>query len=127
MSKVNQIQSAIRELGQGEFQKLADAYLHKKGYDRINSLGSVIGANKTRKGRPDTLILLDTGKYVFAEYTTQQDRVFEKLNGDLRACFDEKETGVPVEKIQTVICMYSSPSIRTDKRARTGLIEKMSY
>ena len=82
MSKINQIQNALRGLGQADFQKLADSYLHKKGYDRINSLGSVVGANKTRKGRPDTLIPLDNGKYVFAEYTTQQERVFEKLKVD---------------------------------------------
>lgn len=108
MSKVNQIQNAIRGLGQGDFQKLADAYLHKKGYDRINSLGSVVGANKTRKGRPDTLIPLDNGKYVFAEYTTQQERVFEKLKDDLLGCFDEQDTGIPVEKIQTIVFCHTS-------------------
>ena len=45
MSKLNQIQNRIRELGGGRsLDKLADAYLHKKGYDRTNPLGSVVGA-----------------------------------------------------------------------------------
>jgi hypothetical protein len=39
MSKINQIQKRLLELDGGAFQKLADAYLHKKGYERINPLG----------------------------------------------------------------------------------------
>jgi hypothetical protein len=38
MSKINQIQNKLNELSGGAFQKLADAYLHKKGYEQINSL-----------------------------------------------------------------------------------------
>lgn len=108
MSKVNQIQNAIKECGSGEFQKLADAYLRKKGYERINSLGSVIGANKTRKGQPDTLIPLENGKYVVVEYTTQQENLFEKSTGDLTECFNETKTGVPVAKIQEVVICHTS-------------------
>lgn len=96
----------------GKFQKLADAYLHKKGYEQINSLGSVIGTDKTRKGTPDTFIPLPNGKYVFAEYTTQQENVFKKLKGDLEKCFKESKTGVPVSKIdEIVICNTSNLSI----------------
>jgi hypothetical protein len=58
MSKINQIQNAIKELDGGAFQKLADSYLKKKGYDYLVPLGSVIGANKVRKGTPDTLVIL---------------------------------------------------------------------
>ncbi len=56
MAKINQIQSAIQELDGGAFQKLADSYLLKKGYQQINPIGSVTGNNKVRKGTPDTLI-----------------------------------------------------------------------
>ena len=72
MSKVNQIQNRIRELEGGAFQKLADAYLTKIGYDRINPLGSVPGSNKVRKTTPDSLNALPNGKISFAEYKTQQ-------------------------------------------------------
>jgi hypothetical protein len=46
MSKINQIQDKLRSLGDAAFQKLADAYLHKKGYEQINPIGSVIGLAK---------------------------------------------------------------------------------
>ncbi len=108
MSKINQIQNRIRELEGGAFQKLADAYLRKKGYERINPLGSVIGADKTRKGTPDALIALPNGKYILAEYTTQHDDVYEKLKSDLRKCFDEALTGVPVRKTEEVVLCHTS-------------------
>ena len=108
MSKINQIQNALRELDGGAFQKLADAYLFKKGYERLNPLGSVIGANKVRPGTPDTLISLPNGKYVFAEYTTQRQDVFEKFVSDLKKCFDETKTGVPLAKIEEVVLCHTS-------------------
>ena len=109
MSKLNQIQNRIRELEGGAFQKLADAYLHKKGYERINPLGSVVGSNKVRKGTPDTLITLANGKYVFAEYTTApRDKLYGKLKSDLRKCMDEAKTGVPVRKIEEVVFCHTS-------------------
>ena len=108
MSKINQIQNKLKELSGGAFQKLADAYLHKKGYEQINSLGSVIGADKVRKGTPDTLMPLPNGKYVFAEYTTQQDGIYEKLKKDLDKCFDEAKTDIAVEKIHEVVICYTS-------------------
>jgi hypothetical protein len=109
VSKINQIQNRIRELEGGVFQKLADAYLHKKGYERINPLGSVVGSNKVRKGTPDTLITLPNGKYVFAEHTTAPgDKIYGKLKSDLRKCLDEAKTGVPVRKIEEVIFCHTS-------------------
>jgi hypothetical protein len=108
VSKINQIQNRIRELDGGTFQKLADAYLYKKGYERINPLGSVMGADKVKKGTPDTLIALPNGKYVFAEHTTQKDNVYEKLTSDLKKCIDELKTGVPVGKIEEVVFCHTS-------------------
>jgi len=103
MSRINQIQTRILELSGGAFQKLADAYIVKKGYDQINALGSVAGADKARPGTPDSLAKLPSGKYAFAEHTTQRERVFEKLQGDLEKCFDEAKTGISVERIEEVI------------------------
>lgn len=108
MTKTNQIQNALRELDGGTFQKLADAYLHKKGYDRINPLGSVRGADKTRKGTPDTFINLPNGKYIFAEYTTRQSGICKKFKEDLDKCFNEAKTGVPVEMIEEVVLCHTS-------------------
>jgi hypothetical protein len=108
MSKINQIQNELRGLDGGAFQKLADAYLHKKGYEQINSLGSVIGANKVRTGTPDTLVPLPNGKYVFAEHTTEQKGIYKKFKEDLDKCFDEAKTGIAVEKIDEVVICHTS-------------------
>ena len=103
MSRINQIQTGILGLSGGAFQKLADAYLGKKGYNQINTLGSVVGKDKTRSGTPDSLTKLPNGKYIFAEYTTQSEHVFEKLKEDLEKCLDESKTGVRVECIEELI------------------------
>ncbi len=108
MSKLNQIQTRLQEIEGGLFQKLADAYLHRKGYELINPLGSLIGVDKVKRGTPDTFIPLPNGKYVFAEYTTQQDRLLEKLKTDLENCFDETKTGIPVGKIQEIVFCFNS-------------------
>jgi len=107
MSKVNRIQRALSELSGGEFQKLADAYLTEKGYGRINSIGSVVAANKVRTGTPDTLIVAQDGSYIFAEYTTQQTGLLAKIKADLAKCFDERKTGVPVDRISRVVYCFT--------------------
>lgn len=108
MSNLNHIENKLRELGDAAFQKLADAYLHEKGYEQLNSLGSVIGADKARKGTPDTIIMLPNDKYVFAEYTTQQSDLYSKLIGDLAKCLDEKKTGILRSKIAEVVFCYTT-------------------
>ena len=108
MSKINQIQDALRQLDGGPFQKLADAYLVEKGLGPVNSIGSVIGADKTRPGTPDTLVTTSEKKYVFAEYTTQQQDLLKKLRSDLDKCFDEAKTGVPVDRIERVILCFNA-------------------
>ena len=107
MSKVTQIQRALLDMGGGEFQKLADAYLAEKEFGRINSIGSVVAANKVRKGTPDTLIATPEGYYIFTEHTTQQAGLLDKMMDDLNKCFDESKTGVPVGKIERVIFCFT--------------------
>jgi hypothetical protein len=109
MSKINQIQTELRGLDQAAFQKLADLYLYKeKGHERINPLGSVIGADKVRRGTPDTLISLPNGKYIFAEHTTQQEGLYGKIRADLEKCFDEARTGISVGQIEEVVFCHTS-------------------
>jgi len=72
MSKINQIQRALKELEGGRFQNLGDSYLHHKGYQNLNPLGSVIGADKVRQGTPDTYARQKDGRLVFVEYTTNR-------------------------------------------------------
>ena len=108
MGKINQIQNKLSELNGGAFQKLSDSYLLKKGYPQINPIGSVVGSNKVRKGTPDTLVPLPNGKYVFAEYTTQKTEVFGKFKDDLKNCFDEQKTGIPLDKIQEIVFCHTT-------------------
>ena len=107
MSKLNQIQFELKAIDQAKFQRLCDIYLHKQGYDHINPIGLVIGADKVRPGTPDSLVALPNGNYVFVEYTTQQERVYKKFQDDLVKCFNEKKTGVPVVKIQEIILCHN--------------------
>ena len=108
MSKVNQIQDALSQLGAGEFQKLADAYLVEKGFGRVNSIGSVVAANKVRTGTPDALLATPEGNYIFAEHTTTDpEGLLNKMKCDLDKCFDEAKTGVPVGKIERVIFCFT--------------------
>jgi hypothetical protein len=116
MSKLNQIQSKLRELDGGAFQKLAEAYLYKEGYTRINSVGSVIGANKVRTGTPDTFVTLPNGKYVFAEHTTQQSGVYKKFKADIDKCFDVTKTGIPLDEIEEIVLCYNTDLEPTDER-----------
>ena len=110
MAKINQIQNKLKELSGGAFQKLADAYLHQKieQVKSIKSLGSVPGANKTRTGTPDTLIILENGKYILAEYTTEKKGVCEKFKEDLHKCFNEEKTGIPITEIEKIVLCHTS-------------------
>lgn len=109
MAKVNQIQRAIQELEGGAFQKLADSYLVKKNYGRVNSLGSVIASNKTRTGTPDSLIENNNGKYIFAEYTTiSQEKVFKKFSDDIDKCIDVSKTNIDIVKIEEIVLCHTS-------------------
>lgn len=108
MSKLIQIESAIRAMDPAAFQRLCDAYLHQRGYAKPNPIGLVIGADKVKKGTPDTLVPLANGNYVFAEYTTEQRNVGTKLLRDLKKCFDEKKTGIPVSRIEEVVLCHTS-------------------
>jgi hypothetical protein len=108
LSKLTQIEKALLEIDPAGFQRLCDSYLVSRGYDRINPIGLVIGADKVAKGTPDTLITRPDGKYVFAEYSTQQDGLAEKFMRDMAKCFDEGKTGIPVERIHEIVLCHNS-------------------
>lgn len=108
MSKLNQIEAALKEIDQAKFQKLCDTYLYSLGYVNITPFGVSLGKNKTKVGTPDSYILLETGDYIFIECTTQSSSLFNKFSDDLSKCFDVNHTGIAVEKIQKIILCYNS-------------------
>ncbi|HEX8721849.1 MAG TPA: hypothetical protein VF736_14535 [Pyrinomonadaceae bacterium] len=108
MSKLTQIESALRAVDPAGFQRLADSYLHRRGYEAINPLGLVTGAEKVAQGTPDTLISRPDGTYDFAEHSTQQDGLADKFAGDIAKCFNEQKTGIPVGRIHEIVLCHNS-------------------
>lgn len=110
MSKINQIQNALKELDGGAFQKLADAYLIEKGYQNINPIGSVIGADKVQAGTPDSFSRLENGKLIFFEHTTDK-KLPSKLRQDLEKCLDSSKTGIELSEIEEIVFCHNSPDL----------------
>jgi hypothetical protein len=117
MTKLSQIESALRAINPARFQSLCDAYLLRLGYERPSAVGLVPAAEKVARGTPDTFFVRPDGRFVFAEYTTQQDNVFDKLKGDLARCFDEAKTGIPVRELAEVVLCHTSLLSAGEERA----------
>ena len=106
MVSLNQIKSKLLEMEGGKFQRLCDDWLHRKGYENINSIGMMTTTDRVVKGTPDCLFIQPNGKYVFSEYTVQQNRLVQKLEDDISKCFDEVKTGISNEQISEIIVCY---------------------
>ena len=126
MATIVSIKQKIEQLDSGSFQILCDDYLSREGYSNPVSLGTKAGTNKTTKGTPDTYFSLANGKYVFAEYTTQQANLSEKVRLDLEKCFDSNITGISNDDISEIIYCHTSSNIGTssDKALRQYCEEK---
>lgn len=123
MSRINAIQKAIQSLDGGEYQKLMDAYLYKKfGYSNIEPLGSHTGTNKVTKGIPDSYVQLDNGKYILIMYGTVESTSFEKIEKDIKSCFDKKKLDIEITQIQEITCCYTSTNIHIEQKQQ---LEKM--
>ena len=90
----------------GKFQRLCDDWLHRKGYKNINPIGMMNTTDRVVKGTPDCLFMQKNGKYIFSEYTVQQDRLANKLKDDIEKCFDENKTSIPIDEISEIIICY---------------------
>lgn len=106
MSNQSQIKSKLLELEGGKFQRLCDDWLHRKGFENINPIGMMDTTDRVVKGTPDCLLMQENGKYIFSEYTVQQDRLVNKLTDDIEKCFDENKTSISVDKISEIIICY---------------------
>jgi hypothetical protein len=106
MGSQSQIKSKLLEMEGGKFQRLCDDWLHRKGYENINPIGMMNTTDRVVKGTPDCLFMQKNGKYIFSEYTVQQDRLSNKLKDDIEKCFDESKTSIPVDEISEIIICY---------------------
>src|SRR3990167_483066 len=106
MGSQNQIKSKLLEMEGGKFQRLCDDWLYRKGLENINPIGMMKTTDRVVKGTPDCLFMQENGKYIFSEYTVQQDRLANKLEDDINKCFDEGKTNIPIDKISEIIICY---------------------
>lgn len=108
MSKLNEIQQRLSKIDATRFHKLVDAYLNKKYFYSIHSTGTKTGEDKSRKGIPDTLITLESGEYIFVEYTTQKTKIKDKFLDDISKCLDVDKTGILIQKVKKIILACNS-------------------
>ncbi len=108
MATVVTIERRVLQMDGGEFQKLCDAYLSAIGFGKPNAFGSKAGSNKVKKGTPDTFFERPNGKLVFAEYTTQQNNLKNKLFGDLDKCLNEGRARIPINRLEEIVFCFTS-------------------
>ena len=111
MPIIIRIKQAMLQLDAGGFQALCDDWLSRKTGGIICSLGAQAGTEKTTKGTPDTYFRTDDGRYIFVEYTTQTDGLFNKIKTDIKKCLNEKKTGIPCSEINKIIYCHTSSNI----------------
>ncbi|UXS68462.1 hypothetical protein MUA19_03235 [Staphylococcus chromogenes] len=114
MSRLNRIQTEIKQLEGGRFQNLCDLYLYrKKNWKNIVSLGSKDGTDKTTKGIPDTYFLDEQSKkYILVMYGTRADAL-AKLEVDIKEAIEK--TKIEDKDIQEIICCHTSSNISVAK------------
>ncbi len=118
MSRINVIQNAIKELDGGSFQKLIDAYLYKKyQFKNIQPLGVQTGTNKTTKGTPDSFVKNEDGTFTLIMYGSVEDNPFSKIKKDILSCFDQDKLKLSEDKIEKIICAYTSTNIHVEQIA----------
>jgi hypothetical protein len=105
MSRLQDIENVLQTINEAIFQELCDSFLVRKkcNYRFFSRTGSQIGKQKTIKGTPDGLMLLPSGKYLFAEYSTNTNAGISKLKDDINKCIDVKKTGIPLTQIDEII------------------------
>ncbi|WP_158665951.1 AAA family ATPase [Francisella tularensis] len=112
MSKKNAIEQELKSIDATKFHKLVDAYLSKKYSYNITSNGTKLGEDKPIKGTPDSFVILESGNYIFIEYTTQKSNIVNKFKVDLKKCLNENKTSIDVNSIEKIIfCCNSDLSI----------------
>lgn len=116
MSRINEIQTMIKSLSPGAYQKLMDAYLHKKyEFENIETLGMQAGTDKTTKGTPDSYVKLENGKYIFIMHGSVEKTSFDKIRKDINSCFDEEKVKLQKSEIDKIICCHTSSDITPEQ------------
>lgn len=116
MSIINTVERAIVSLDGGKYQKLMDAYFMRKyQFSNIHPLGVQTGTDKTTKGTPDSYVECDNGKYIIIMYGSVEAASYKKLESDILSCFETSKLSLPIEKIDRIICAYTSTNIHIEQ------------
>lgn len=116
MSIINTVENAIVSLDGGKYQKLMDAYLMRKyQFSNIHPLGVQTGTDKSTKGTPDSYVECDNGQYIIIMYGSVEAASFSKLKSDILSCFNTSKLSISVEKIDRIICAYTSTNIHIEQ------------
>ena len=111
MTEITDVKSRIIQLSPAVFEEFCSTLLYKEGHQNIYEIGIKAGTGKTKIGNPDTYSRQDNGKYTFVVFTTQQNKIYDKLHEDISKCFKLVDEKLPVEKIETIICCHTSSNL----------------
>ena len=112
MTEITDVKSRIIQLSPTVFEEFCSTLLYKVGHRNIYELGIKAGTGKTKTGNPDTYSRNNNGKYTFVVFTTQQNKIYDKLLEDISKCFDLVDKELPIEKIETIICCHTSSNLK---------------
>lgn len=124
MSKIQHIAERLTQINGDIFQELCDSFLalRNSNYKAFIRSGSLATKQKSKKGTPDSFFLLPNGSYLFLEATTQQDKLYEKLEQDIRKCMDESKTGIPKFKVREVALCFNSDLSTSEVEQLSNLV-----
>lgn len=111
MSRIQSITNRLLQINGDIFQELCDAFLvlRNDNYKSFVRSGSVATKQKSKKGTPDSFMLLPNGNYLYLEATTyEKSKLLGKLFDDIKKCFDEDKTGISKSKIQEIVLCYNA-------------------
>jgi hypothetical protein len=120
MSQRSLAEKALLTLSSANFQKLGDAYLrHFRGW-KLQSWGTMAGADKDKIGVPDAYAQLPDDRYVLVAYTTTMPpRLAKKLAEDLADCLVEAKPYLANEVIERIVLVYNNRiSLATHERLK---------
>ena len=112
MTGITDVKSTIIQLSPARFEEFCSTLLYKVGHKNIYELGIKAGTGKTKTGNPDTYSRNNNGKYTLVVFTTQQNKIYDKILEDISKCFDLVDKELPIEKIETIICCHTSSNLK---------------
>ena len=107
MSSLSRIEAELVTLSPANFQKIGDAYLARFRGWRIQSWGTMVGADKDRTGVPDAYCQLPDGRFVFLAYTTAEHGLTAKLTKDLTDCITRTQPTIPPQQVERIGLVFN--------------------